>query len=49
MHRKGAAKAAQNQRTIALRNNTAPLFHRKSTVLSTEECFMQRTREIRRC
>jgi len=36
MHRKGAAKAAQNQRTIALRNNTAPLFHRKSTVLSTD-------------
>src|SRR5262249_40840810 len=36
MHIKEASKPAKNQRSIALRNNTAPLFHRKSTVLSTD-------------
>jgi hypothetical protein len=36
MHTKEATKAAKNQRAIAPRNNTAPLFHRKSTGLSTD-------------
>jgi len=36
MHKKGAAKATQNQRSIAVRGSTAPAFHRKSTGLSTD-------------
>jgi hypothetical protein len=36
MHRKEAAKQTENQGAIALRKNTAPSFHRKSTILSTD-------------
>jgi hypothetical protein len=35
MHRKRAPKQMQNHRAIALRNKSAPSFHRKSTDLST--------------
>jgi hypothetical protein len=35
MHIKGGSKQTKNHRAIALRNKSAPLFHRKSTASST--------------